>query len=516
MLTEHLAFIIIAALLLVSEVLGILSLRQNWKHTRIRLFYLIGIEVWLWLFFNLLELLASSEQWTVIFMKLSFIPLAMLAPTLAWMGYAFIGNEKPRVIKWFYAPFLILLLFILTNDLHFWFWKEYHFTQFGTLLAIRNTYGFLFYVFSGLSYIAIFFGIGVLLFDLLNIATLYRRRSIPVILLLALTVFWSIGYVSGVIPFQKDFSPLVYNFVFMLLLYAAIRQKLFRVNLVPRQKLFNYMHDGVIIFDEDSTILDINRSAREQVGLDESCVGDSLMAVLPFWRILDFSFPEDEPNRQDVLASTIVSIGESPDLCYLDVSINYIDHGYVMMLHDVTEIQKLMIQIEEMANFDSLTQLRNRRSFFNMVEGLIASAKRNRQPITIMLMDIDNFKHINDQFGHSTGDRVLKQLASYLSTALRAVDVKARYGGDEFIILLPQTDLEAADVVAGRLFSGIQKAITDMNIPGLRVSVSIGLSGRNVLDRAQSLMEIVEEADKALYAVKNKGKGFSLNFFELG
>lgn len=515
MLTEHLVFVIITVLLLVSEVLGILSLRQNWKHIRIRLFYLAGIEVWLWLFFNLLELLATSEAWTVIFMKISFIPVMALAPTLVWMGYTFIGNNNSKKILWVFVPFGVLMAFMLTNDLHYWFWKQYHFTQYGTFLAIHNTYGFLFYIFTIGSYLAIIFGIGLLIFNLVNIAKYYRRRTIPSIIVLSLTILWSAAYVMRLIPLQKDFSPVVYNFVFVLLLYAAIRQRLFRVNLVPRQKLFNFINDGIIIFDKEATILDINKSAMGVLGLSESCVGNPLEDVLPFWRNLNLSLPEEEPETIEVFPSTIVSIGDSSNLNYLDVDIKYIDYGFVMMLHDVTELQKLMITIEEMANFDSLTQLRNRRSFFNMVEGLIASAKRNKQPITIMLMDIDNFKQINDQFGHSTGDRVLKQLASFLSTALRAVDVKARYGGDEFIVLLPQTNLRAANIVATRLFEGMQTAVRDMDVPGLEVSVSIGLSGRDVLDRSQSLMEIVEEADQALYAVKSRGKGFAMNFLEM-
>ena len=515
MLLEHFVFIVIAVLLLISEVLGILSLRSAKVTLRNRLFYVLSAEVWLWLFFNLLELLASSEQWTVIFMKISFIPSMLIAPTIVWMGYAIVGEGKKKFVKYFFVPFLVLMVFMLTNELHSFFWKEYNFTQNGAFLSIRNTYGILFYCFAILSYTTVFFAAGFLLSNLINIAKRYRDRAVLSISALGVTVFWNVAYVMGIVPLSKDFSPIVYNFVFMILIYAAVRQKLFNVFLVPRQRIFDHIRDGVLMFDENATILDINQAAIRFMKLDESCIGEALEDKLPFWSSLNFHFPIDDVEKNDLLPSTIISIGESPELLYMDVSISRIGLGFVMTLHDVTEIQKLMIQIEEMANFDSLTQLRNRRSFFNMVEGLIASAKRNRQPITVMLLDIDNFKQVNDQFGHSTGDRVLIQIASFISTSLRAVDVKARYGGDEFIILLPQTDLEAAEIVSKRLFRGINATIAEMDIQGLDVSVSIGVSGRKVLGRSQSLMEIVEEADTALYAVKNKGKGFSLNFFEI-
>jgi diguanylate cyclase (GGDEF)-like protein len=515
MLLEHFVFISIAVLLLISELLGILSLRQNQSNLSTRLFYLIIAEAWTWLFFNLLELLAASESWTVIFMKLSFIPLMLLAPTLVWFGYAYIGEGQNRNIRYIYIPFVILMGFMLTNEFHHLFWVSYQFTQYGPLLSIRNTYGGLFYLFSLATYITIFFGAVVLLATLINIAKTYRSKAVVSIITLVLTIFWSVAYVMGIIPLHKDFSPVVYNFVFMVLIYAVIRQKLFDSFLVPRQKIFNHMRDGVIIFDERGKILDINQAAAQVIGSSEACIGNSLADELPFWQGLGFHIPTEHVEETELLPSTVVSIGESPDLCYFDVSISSIGLGYVLMLHDVTDRQRLMIQIEEMANFDSLTQLRNRRSFFNMVEGLIASAKRNRQPISIMLLDIDNFKQINDQYGHSTGDRVLVQLASHLSTSLRAVDVKARYGGDEFIILLPQTDITAAKFVANRLYVGIKDAIKEADIGIASVSVSIGISGRNVLGRTQSLMEVVEEADKALSIVKSKGKGFALTYFDL-
>jgi diguanylate cyclase (GGDEF)-like protein len=515
MLVEHFVFIVIALLLLTSEVLGILSLRSKKITLRNRLFYVLAAEVWLWLLLNLLELLASSQQWSVIFMKLSFIPSMLIAPTLVWLGYAFVGEGQKKFIKYFFVPFLLLIVSMLTNELHQWFWIDTEFIQYGPFLGVHNIYGPLFYSFAILSYATIFFAAGVLLSNLINIAKYFRNKAVPAIILLSLTVFWNIAYVMNLIPLDKDFSPIVYNFILVILVYAAVRQKLFNVFLVPRQRIFDYIRDGVVIFDENETILDINQAALSLLHLEASCVGERLEDTIPFWDSLHFIFPEEESTDSDLVPSSVLSMGQSPEMVYLDVSISQIGYGFVMMLHDVTEIQKLLIQIEEMANFDSLTKLRNRRSFFNMVEGLIASAKRNRQPITVMLMDIDDFKQVNDQFGHSTGDRVLVQIASFLSTSLRAVDVKARYGGDEFIILLPQTDVEAAKIVSTRLFQGIEETIAEMGIPGLNVSVSIGVSGRDVLGRSQSLMEIVEEADKALYFVKNKGKGFSSNFFEL-
>ena len=141
MQVEHIVFIIISILLLTSEVLGVLSLQSTKSSLRKKLFYLSIALVWLWLLFNLLELLASSEQWTVFFMKVSFIPMMFVPPTLVWFSHAYVGLDRNKLIKRLYILFTILIVFMLTNELHSWFWQDSSFTQYSSLLRIENIYG---------------------------------------------------------------------------------------------------------------------------------------------------------------------------------------------------------------------------------------------------------------------------------------------------------------------------------------------------------------------------------------
>ncbi len=168
-----------------------------------------------------------------------------------------------------------------------------------------------------------------------------------------------------------------------------------------------------------------------------------------------------------------------------------------------------MVELQDkllfLANTDELTGLTNRRHFFNILEREILCAKIKDNPISVMILDLDHFKSINDTYGHLSGDTVLKQAAEILQQSIYPLDVVARYGGDEFVILMPSTPPEKAAQAAERL-----RGIVDSHewkVPNQQVSMttSIGLANsdyRNSLSPA----ELIEDADSALYAAKRSGR----------
>jgi diguanylate cyclase (GGDEF)-like protein len=515
MLIEQWVFIILSSLVLLFEVVGLITLRKERNNPKTRIFCVTVTLVALWLFFNVLELLAPNAAWTVNFMKLSFIPLMLFAPTWLYLAGVYTSSEK-RWIFWFYLPAVILIGFMLTNDSHYLFWRSYEFTQYGLVTSIKTTYNLFFFGFVFYSYLLFVFGIGYLLSNFINVTKFYRRQTIIALLLVGGSILYSIAYVAGLINLNKDFSPLIYNMIALVLVMAMIRYKIYDIFLVSRQGMFDNIREGIIIFDLGGRIIDFNNTGRENVGLDSQSYGKTVFDSIPFWHQLDFSLPKHGTSiRNGTLISKVVSMKVGDEVNYFDIAIRYVESGFVLTMQDVTQLQRLMIQIEEMANFDSLTKLRNRRSFFNAAEVFIASLQRNRQALAIMLIDIDNFKAINDRFGHKTGDQVLVDFAGLLNTNLRAVDVRARYGGDEFIVMLPQTTPEDALIVAAKLQENLIGHLDTTVTNQIHVSLSIGISGRNVFSRRDTLEDVLEEADKAMYAVKNQGKGGAKRFAEL-
>ena len=171
---------------------------------------------------------------------------------------------------------------------------------------------------------------------------------------------------------------------------------------------------------------------------------------------------------------------------------------------------KSYIEVLEYATIDALTGYNNRHQFEKRLKETTASAKRQNQPLCCIMSDIDFFKKVNDTYGHAVGDCVLKNVAKTIKKELREEDIASRYGGEEFIFLLPHTKLDEAKVVAERLRAQVEKKkinIEEFNIDGTKeisVTISIGVSEYNKNDKeAQSLYL---KADEALYKAKETGR----------
>jgi len=157
-------------------------------------------------------------------------------------------------------------------------------------------------------------------------------------------------------------------------------------------------------------------------------------------------------------------------------------------------------KIKELAFKDPLTGLDNRRGFTEAGNSEVERALRYNHPMSLLMLDIDYFKEINDAFGHQAGDEVLKGLAGCINHILRKSDIKARWGGDEFILLLVETDREKAVELAERL----RKQVSEWDFPiAGKVAVSIGLSS---MEPSDTLDSIIRRADKALYLAKHYGR----------
>lgn len=165
---------------------------------------------------------------------------------------------------------------------------------------------------------------------------------------------------------------------------------------------------------------------------------------------------------------------------------------------------RLFKEIQQLAITDSLTSLYNRRHFFEMANREVARAKRYKKPLSVLMIDIDDFKNVNDTHGHATGDEVLKGVSECFRNSLREIDLKGRYGGEEFALVLPDTGLENARRVAEQLRYKISKLSFFTTIVKLNVTVSIGIS--SLSEDEDDFRGIIKRADSALYEAKTAGK----------
>lgn len=168
------------------------------------------------------------------------------------------------------------------------------------------------------------------------------------------------------------------------------------------------------------------------------------------------------------------------------------------------QLEEMLTKVEALAITDPLTGLYNRRRFEAVLENEFHRMMRYKLPLSCVMMDIDHFKSVNDTYGHKTGDSVLREIAEVLRRSIRAVDTPARWGGEEFIVLLPQTGKKDAMMVAQRLLQSVsQHPFTEL--PNKEVTVSIGLASAPD-SSIDSIEKLIHASDEALYNAKRNGR----------
>ena len=178
------------------------------------------------------------------------------------------------------------------------------------------------------------------------------------------------------------------------------------------------------------------------------------------------------------------------------------------------DLQTALTREKYLARTDTLTSINNRRYLFELADHEFDVAMRYQQPLSVILFDLDALKQINDRFGHAAGDQMLERVAQVACAELRSVDVIGRYGGDEFVVLLPVTNAQQAFVVAERIRAGVAaiRLPTGQQQPAT-VTISIGIAEiRRASPQDETVEDIIRRADQALYAVKRAGKNGSVIF----
>ena len=168
------------------------------------------------------------------------------------------------------------------------------------------------------------------------------------------------------------------------------------------------------------------------------------------------------------------------------------------------EIEAVVAQADEVSHIDALTFLPNRRQIIKELQNEVLRSGRYQTPFSISMLDVDHFKRVNDSYGHTVGDELLRQIAGLLREHIRQPDLAGRYGGEEFLILLPNTVLESAAGQAERLCAMIRKTKININEIGILVTVSIGVSQLRI--GGENWEQLLNRADLALYKAKDNGR----------
>jgi len=396
----------------------------------------------------------------------------------------------------------------------------------GGFTVLRLERGVGFWVNTYYSYAIILLAFFILGMGVLRANPFFRRQYLIIlvgsIIPFAANIFSQTNYteLAGL-----DLAPVSFGVSSILYAYAVFRHQFMDLVPVARGHLIESMSDGVLVLDEQGRIVDINPAMRNILD-DEpaSYLGQNVSVILKQWeqnteQLLNGIETRTELKIQKKLSS------------YLDLRITALYdesqkvNGRLMVFRDVTdrkevekdlrramdrlqtqliEIGALQSQLREQAIRDVLTNLFNRRYLEETLERELARATRESYPLCVIMMDLDYFKDVNDTYGHEAGDVVLKTIAETVTRQSRHGDFVCRYGGEEFVLVMPNIGIEKARERA----EALHQIIGELNIPygrfNLTITISMGIAWYPAHGKTKD--ELMRAADMAMYVAKNTGR----------
>ena len=351
-------------------------------------------------------------------------------------------------------------------------------------------------------------GSWIYLSGLRHASSLFRKQALVLVLSSFLPFVGYFAYLGGLSPWGLDITPITLGVTCALLYYGIFHCGMFDLAPLARNLIFNSMRDAVLILDTQDRLLDFNPAAQTLFPiLNKRNLGTDIVPML-------IGTPAFAQAVQKADEQIEVTAGDSEPETYevrtwplLSASSNAASRlvGRAVIFANVTGQVRLREELRGRAETDPLTGVANRRRFYNALEVECMRFTRNHLPLSVLMIDLDYFKEVNDRYGHPAGDDVLRIVAQLLLLCLRKTDLLARYGGEEFSILLPETTLTGAAIIAERIRQTIcQKPVIAEGV-SIEVSVSIGTASH--ADDNEATPEILlKKADLALYRAKALGR----------
>jgi diguanylate cyclase (GGDEF)-like protein len=407
----------------------------------------------------------------------------------------------PKVILYVsIAAVLAVTAFSATNPLHHRMWTTeqingIYVQVMGPYFAIQLGYT---YLLAGASFI-------LLLRAFLRSKGLLRRQTGLLLAGIAIPVFISLMsdvYRWNPLPYIDE-PGLSVVFTVILFGWATLGFNTFYLLPVASEVIIRNMCDGVLVTDDEGLILFSNEAVRMFINKSEAQMnGQPAGKVLMEW--LPEAFAAWEAGNGDIQ----LVAGEGPPH-YFRMTISRLAEksgesiGRLLLLYDITPQKNAEMQLNELAICDPLTGAYNRRYFYEMAGLYFSQMLRSGKSLSILMIDIDHFKLVNDTYGHVIGDQVLQKVTVTCKRLVRSPDIFSRFGGEEFVLAMPETALQDAVMVAERLCRGIEALECEPG--GYPVTVSIG-AAETAGEAGLTLDTLLARADEAMYLSKKAGR----------
>lgn len=494
-----------------------------------RLLTLFMLSTCLWALFSGVEAGSFGLSTKVFWSKMEYLGFVWASPLCFLFIMAYSNHWKwikPYSFILIGVISIITLILAWTNEYHGLIWNAFHPGNTRLNLVVYE-HGTWFFIYTGFQFILFCISLIVLIRDLRYQKPPYRQQTITILAAIILPAIVGILYSFRISPIPGlDWMPICTFFTGLLFTWSIYHYRLLDLVPIAREMLVEQMLDGMIVLDDQHRIIDINPSARRMIKYGSSIsIGDSLASVLPDLH----ATLTGSKNRS---TTQVLAFQEtSSDQRYVDVRFSIIQGSKagtncsLLILRDITrrktiedslnkanqelekrleEIQKLQTQLKEESIRDPLTNLYNRRYLEDSLQREFAHAARDHYPVSIIMADIDHFKRVNDTYGHTVGDVVLQKLSGLLINSFRMEDIVCRYGGEEFIVVMPGTTAETAFLRTENFRQSVEDNLMEIGDKSVRITISAGVAV--FPEDGDNVDGVIKKADLALYQAKSAGR----------
>lgn len=472
----------------------------------------LTVSLFIWSFCAGMEAFFPDVPDKLVWAKFEYLGAATAAPfflifTLVFTHRARVFNT-PRLIAFWTIPAATIFL-VFTNDLYHLVWKYFITNPDINSHAIIYVPEPEYWVNLSFAYLCLIVSTVLFVMELKR-AQGTRRKQIAAILI-GLSFPWLFSVIDNFAPQPiypgLDLTPIGFAFAGIALTWAFTSTGLLSLVSIAHKTLIEQLQDGVIVIDTNNRVIEVNSAAAHLLNRTSLPLGEDVFITFKPWSILASALVQKNSQTTEVL------LPGSPAR-YLDVRVAQVLNsrkgilGYLAILHETTDrkraelaLQQKSLELEQRSITDDLTGLFNRRNLDKFVEQECRRAERYHIPVAFALFDVDDYKKINDTYGHLCGDVVLRFVAASLKHEVRTTDITARIGGDEFFVIFPHTNQKQAWLVMDRLRRRLGE--TEQQCGDFTVSISAGVTAWIPGDVPE---EIVRRVDGLLYQAKEQGK----------
>lgn len=498
-------------------IVAVLSFRvwQYKAQTGYRLILTTFFFIIIWIIAQALELAVNDLEGKIFWRNIAYISV-FGAPAV----YFKLVMQYTHHTRWYRSRLcnavlilvpLVFHILLWTNGSHELIRQDVHIDVSGFFPVLGKTFSVLFWPFVPYNFLVTFLTFGFLLQSMLHKSIQEKKQLLMLSVGLLLPVITTALTFFDTHPINFDLTPAVFSISGLLISFAVFRYSLFNVLPVAYSRIFQDLQQGIIIFNADDRVADMNRAASEMLDLDiQQSISKTWHELFAREGALEILYDRKEENQQSGFLQTEFLTSRSGCERYFDISLRRISDrrekliGWILTAYDITERKRSEEQANYIALHDILTGLPNRRAFFRLAEEQIAYMEQHEEGFGLVYIDIDNFKSINDTWGHQGGDFILKETARLLMRVVRQTDIAARIGGDEFVLLLPGLSCnEHLLSVTDKIFSAAKRGVV-LNEQSISLGMSMGLC---LYPRdGKMLEELLTASDAAMYQAKKSGK----------